>query len=62
MHALEQEIQAIIEQCQMGHIGTEERDYLLTEIRDIRAAGECAGDEVILRHIVNMCTVAMRVV
>ena len=46
----------------MGHIGTEERDYLLTEIRDIRAAGECAGDEVILRHIVNMCTVAMRVV
>jgi hypothetical protein len=62
MHALEQEIQAIIEQCQMGHISTDERDYLLTEIRDIRAATECAGDEVMLRHIVATCDVAMRIV
>ena len=59
MHPLEQEIQAIIEQCQLGNISTEERDYLLTEIRDIRAANECAGNEQMFRYIVQACNVGM---
>jgi len=41
MHPLEQEIQTIVEQCRMGNISEEEQNYLLQEIRDIRAANEC---------------------
>jgi hypothetical protein len=62
MHPLEQEIQAIAEQCQLGNISVEERDYLLQEIRDIRAAQECAGNEVLFRYIVQACNIAMAVV
>ena len=59
MNTLEQEIQAIVEQCQMGNISEEEQNYLLTEIRDIRAAQECAGDEQMFRYIVQACNIAM---
>jgi hypothetical protein len=62
MHPLEQEIQAIVEQCQLGNISEEERNYLLQEIRDIRAAQECAGNEVAFRYIVQACNIAMAVV
>ena len=62
MHPLEQEIQAINEQCQMGNITEEERNYLLTEIRDIRAAQECAGNEQLFRYVVQACNVAMKLV
>jgi hypothetical protein len=62
MHPLEQEIQAIVEQCQLGNISAEERTYLLTEIRDIRAAQECAGNELLFRYVVYTCNVAMGVV
>jgi hypothetical protein len=62
MHPLEQEIQAISEQCDMGNISPEERDYLLTEIRDIRAAQDCAGNEVAFRYIVQACNIAMKLV
>lgn len=62
MHPLEQEIQAINEQCQMGNISEEERNYLLQEIRDIRAAQECAGNEVLFRYVVQACNIAMAVV
>jgi len=62
MHPLEQEIQAISEQCQMGNISLDERNYLLQEIRDIRAAQECAGNEVAFRYIVQACNIAMAVV
>ena len=62
MHPLEQEIQTIAEQCQMGNISVEERDYLLQEIRDIRAAQECAGNEQLFRYIVQACNIAMAVV
>ena len=62
MHPLEQEIQSIVEQCQMGNISQEEQNYLLTEIRDIRAAQECAGNEVVFRYIVQACNIAMAVV
>jgi hypothetical protein len=62
MNPLEQEIQAIAEQCEMGNISVEERDYLLTEIRDIRAAQECAGNEQLFRYVVQACNIAMKLV
>jgi hypothetical protein len=62
MHTLEQEIQAITEQCQLGNISAEERNYLLQEIRDIRAAQECAGNEQLFRYVIQACNVAMAVV
>ena len=62
MHPLEQEIQAITEQYQMGNISQEEHMYLLTEIRDVRVAQECAGNEVAFRHIVQACNIAMFVI
>ena len=62
MHPLEQEIQTITEQCQMGNISLDERNYLLQEIRDIRAAQECAGNEVAFRYIVQACNIAMSIV
>ena len=39
----------------LGNLSTEERDYLLLEIRDIRAAQECAGDEVMFRYVYQTC-------
>jgi len=62
MHPLEQEIQTITEQCQMGNISLDERNYLLQEIRDIRAAQECAGNEVAFRYIVQACNIAMAII
>ena len=62
MHPLETEIQAINEQCQMGNLSVGERNYLLQEIRDIRAAQECAGNEQAFRYIVQACNIAMAVV
>jgi len=59
MHPLEQEIQAIVEQCQLGNISTEERDYLLTEIRDIKAGITCAENEQLFRYVVQACNVGM---
>ena len=61
MHPLEQEIQSINEQCQMGNLTIDERNYLLQEIRDVRAAQECAGNEVAFRYVVQACNVAMGV-
>ena len=62
MNHLEVEIQTIIEQCQMGNISVEERNYLLQEIRDVRAAQECAGDEQVFRYVVQLCNVALAAV
>lgn len=61
MHPLEVEIQAISEQCQMGNLTVDERNYLLQEIRDIRAAQECADNEQVFRYVVQICNVAMAV-
>ena len=60
MNSLEQEIQAIVEQCQMGSISEDDQNYLLKEIRDVRAALECAGDEQMFRYVVQACNVAMK--
>ncbi len=62
MHPLEQEIQTIVEQCRMGNISEQEQNYLLQEIRDIRAANECAGNEQLFRHVVQVCNIAMKLV
>lgn len=62
MHPLENEIQLIVEQCQMGNITEEEQNYLLQEIRDIRAANECSENELLFRHIIQCCNIAMKLV
>jgi len=62
MHPLEQEIQTIVEQCRMGNISEQEQNYLLQEIRDIRAANECAGNEQLFRYVVQACNIAMKLV
>lgn len=62
MHPLELEIQAIKEQHDMGNISEEECNYLLQEIRDIRCARECAGNEQLFRHLVQCCNIAMKLV
>ena len=62
MHPLEQTIQDIQLEYQFGNITKDERDYMLTEVRDIRAAAECAGNETMFRHVVNACNVAMAIV
>jgi len=59
MHPLEQEIQSIVEQCQLGNISAEERDYLLTEIRDVKAGIACAENEQLFRYVVQACNVGM---
>ena len=59
MHPLEQEIQTITEQYQMGNLSVEERNYLLNEIAQVRAAQECAGNEQIFRQVVQACNIAM---
>jgi hypothetical protein len=62
MHPLEIEIQSIVEQYQMGNITAEEKEYLLNEIIQIRAAQECADNEVLFRNIVQACSLAAQVV
>jgi hypothetical protein len=62
MHPLEIEIQAIVEQCQLGNITEEEQNYLLQEIRDIRVANECSENEQLFRHVVQCCNIAMKLI
>lgn len=62
MHPLEQEVQAITEAFSQGQISEEERNYLLTEIRDIKAANECADNEQMFRYIVQVCNAGMGLV
>ena len=62
MHPLEQEIQEISENYKAGNISLNEKNWLLGEIRDIRAAQECAGNEVMFRYVVEACNMAISVV
>ena len=62
MHPLELEIQEISEQYKAGQLSWEERNWLLGEIRDIRAAQECAGNEVMFRYVVEACNMSISVV
>lgn len=62
MADLESVIEDIALEYAMGNITREERDYMLTEVRDVQAAQECAGNEEKSRYIVQACNVAMAVV
>lgn len=62
MHPLEQEVQEITEQYKLGNISQQEKNWLLSEIRDIRAAQECAGDEIMFRYVIDACNFAMGMV
>jgi hypothetical protein len=62
MTTLVQEIEQISNEYRAGNITEEERNYLLAEIRDIRAAQECAGNEQLFRHVVQACNIAMAIV
>jgi hypothetical protein len=62
MHPLEQELEMIIAAYKNGDISQEEKDYLVAEIRDIRAAQECADNEVMFRMVVSACNIALSVV
>lgn len=59
MHPLEHEIQSIVDAFQQGNISEEERNYLLMEIRDVKAANECTESEEIFRYVVQACNVGM---
>ena len=43
-------------------ITKEEFNYIINEIKDVRAANELAGDEVAIRRIVDICNVALSIV
>lgn len=43
-------------------ITKEEFDYIINEIKDVRAADELAGDEVAIRRIVDICKIALSIV
>jgi len=55
MHPLEQEIQNIDAAYRAGQLNLDERNYLLQEIRDVRAAQDCADNEELFRYIVQTC-------
>ncbi len=58
---LEKVIEDISLEYAMGNITKDERDYMLTEVRDIRAAEECAGNEEMFRYVVQACNIAMQI-
>jgi predicted metal-dependent peptidase len=62
MHPLEHEIQAVSDAYSQGSITEEEMNYLLSEIRDVKAAEQCAGNEEMFRYVVQACNVAMGLV
>lgn len=45
-----------------GELSSDERKHLLTEIRDVRAARETAGNEIAVRHIVNAANILLKLV
>jgi hypothetical protein len=56
------EMQSIEDAFQRGDLSAEERDYLITEVRDIRAAQVCAGNEIAFRHLVQVCNVLLKLI
>ena len=61
MGDLEKVIEDIQLEYQFGNITKEERDYMLLEVRDVRAAQECAGNEAMFRQVVLACNMAIAV-
>jgi hypothetical protein len=56
------EMQSIEDAYIRGDLSSEERHYLISEIRDIRAAQICAGNEIAIRHLAQVCSVILSVV
>jgi hypothetical protein len=56
------EMQSIEDAYSRGDLSSEERHYLISEIRDVRAAQICAGNEIAIRHLVQVCSVILSVV
>jgi hypothetical protein len=56
------EMQSIEDAFQRGDLSAEERDYLITEVRDVRAAQVCAGNEIAFRHLVQVCNVLLKLI
>lgn len=56
------EMQTIEDAYARGDLSREERDYLLTEICEVRAARETAGNEIAMRKIVAAARVLLAVI
>jgi hypothetical protein len=56
------EMQSIEDAYARGDLSAEERHHLISEIRDIRAAEVCAGNEIAIRHLVQVCSLILSVV
>jgi hypothetical protein len=56
------EMQSIEDAYSRGDLSAEERHHLISEIRDIRAAEVCAGNEIAIRHLVQVCSLILSVV
>lgn len=57
-----QSLQLIEESYQQNQLSADERSHLIQEIRDIRAAQECAGNEIAFRAVVQACNLLLSVV
>ena len=53
------EMQSIEDAYARGDLSVEERHHLISEIRDIRAAEVCAGNEIAFRHLVQVCNIIL---
>jgi hypothetical protein len=53
------EMQSIEDAYARGDLSAEERHHLISEIRDIRAAEVCAGNEIAFRHLVQVCNIIL---
>jgi hypothetical protein len=54
------EMAAIEDAYSRGDLSSDERQHLIAEIRDIRAAEICAGNEIAIRHLVQVCNLLSR--
>ena len=60
--SLANELLVLAEQYQSGQLSTEEYQFLLQQIAEVRAAQELASDEQALRYIVQAASVLATVV
>jgi hypothetical protein len=56
------EMQSIEDAYAKGELSLDERLHLINEIRDIRAAQCCAGNEIAIRHLVQVCNLIASII
>ena len=61
IHPLADEIRYVEESYRAGKLSIGERDYLITEIKEVRAAQECAENEEMVRELVQLCEVVLAI-